>query len=648
MKIPSDNRWTQTNDGHILGVVHETHNINFDRNGEARLSKKAVAIASSDTSDFGEVMAIVYFDGNYHLVTDDEVFVGDLSSPSFSAVASSPTLGTVSDAVVVYDRLYVSDTTALAYLNTSGSWTTGIGSLTGTNPHPMAVFDSLPTYKLAVGDGYQLKTYDSGGNVNSVVLALPQNYQITTIEYRSGYLHIGTKEINGGEAAIFLWNGSGTSAQYKIDVGASWVYASVPYRGSVAFVTNEGELILLNGTSIQHLAAFPIFYENGARWEQGASTRGKVYRRGMCVIGDNIYINASGKVEIGDCARMKSGVWCYNPQVGLYHYASPSTDLLIRDSGITASSNLITTSATHNLKLGDVVQFTTVSGLSGISTGKKYYAIPVGATTLYVAGSRNNAFAGNEVQISGTATTDALQYAPNTDYGHVIDADSGAIAVTSYLDSPNEMFESDIIFGSELDNNAGSQKDVLCILSPQYNEGFISTQRVLSNNVTSVWKSVYTFIRGIFGSNESITIKTQVADKESYPTEPVSVTWATATSFAVTDPLLHEMVEVGDEVFFVEGYGQGRLAHVTEVSESLTVTTMTVDQSYGTAGGTSKVRLSNMRKHDVITSTRENGDIVRSTIDSKSSQIRTKAELKGFEPSIFWFELTNDVNKSAQ
>jgi hypothetical protein len=210
------------------------------------------------------------------------------------------------------------------------------------------------------------------------------------------------------------------------------------------------------------------------------------------------------------------------------------------------------------------------------------------------------------------------------------------------------MFESDIIFGSELKNNAGTEKDVLCILSPQYNEGFFTTQRIYSDNVSSVWKTLYVFIQGILGSVERAIVKYTDSNKESYPTKEVTIAWANATQFAVTDPIVHEMLEVGEEVFFVEGYGQGRLAHITEISESLTVTTVTIDESYGTAAGASKVRFSNMKKKDSLTSGRENDNLIRSTFDSKSQWIQAKVELRGFEPSVPMLELTNTVNKSAQ
>lgn len=647
MKIPPNGQWTQTNDGDIFGVLHETHNIYFDKKGEAKLSRKALALVDSGTSGFGEVLSIVYFDGDYHIVTDEKVFLGSLDLDNFSAVGSSPDLGSVSDGLVVFDRLYVSDTTALAYLNTSGSWTTGIGSLTATYPHPLGVFDSLPTYKLAVGDGNTVKTYDSSGNLNPTTLTIPSNYLVTSLVYKNGYLYIGTKEINGREAAVFLWNGDGTAAQYKVDVGASWVYSMTPYRGLIALVTNEGEVLALNGASVQQLATFPVFHVQGARWEAGNSTRGKVYNRGMIAIGDSLYINASGRVEVGSVPEMKSGVWCFDPGVGLYHYASPSTDLWTADSGITISSSVITTSTTHNLKTGDMVTFSAISGITGISAATPYYAIVESTTTLKISGSRQGAFDGTYITLSGTATSDTMNYAPNTDFGDIYQADSGAIAVCNYLDTPDPLFGTDILFGSEMKNNADAEKDVLCVLSSRYNEGSFTTQKLYTDNISQVWKSIYTFINGIVGDDEKIIVKYRDADSTSLPSTPVAITWSSSTVFTTTDPAVKSLLSEGHEVRFIQGRGQGRCAHVTAISTSVNTTEVTVDESYGSAGATGDVMFTNFKKIDTVTNARTQSAWSKSTADTKNNWIELRVEPRGFEPAVQIIDLTNSSDQNA-
>lgn len=647
MKIPSNNLWTQTNDGNIMGILHETHNINFSKKGEARLSRKALALTSSAVSGFAEVLSIVFFDGKYHVVTSNKVFLGDLAGTGFSAVGSSPVLGTVSDGIVCYSRLYVSDITALAYLDTVGSWTTGIGTLNANYPHPMAVFDSLTTYKLAVGNGTAIQTYDSSGNANSVVMSLPSNYYATSLVYRNGYLYIGTKEINGGEASVFIWNGDGTSAQYAVPVGAGWVYSMVPYKDSVACMTNEGELLAINGSSASQLSALPIFYAEGARWEQGNADLGKVYPRGMAVKGDNIYINVCGLVEVGDVPEMRSGVWCYSPEVGLTHYASPSSDLWVADATITQTSGVLTTNATHNLILGDIVIFDSVAGLGNVSANTAYYAIPVATNTLKIAGSRQDAFDGNYILITGTATSDSLSYADNTCNGDTI-ASSGAIAITNYIDNSFELFGTDIIFGTEMQSNADATKDLLCVLSSRFNTGSLTTQRIFSANITQTWKSLYSFIQGILGSNEKAIVRYRTKERLSLPTTSVEVVWSDTNTFVTTNPAVKNIIEIGDTVFITQGRGQGRYAQITNVEFSTYTTEITIDEAYGVSAGTGNVRIYDFKKLQEITSSRVEETWSSTGVNVKSPWIQLQVEIRGFESGVQTFDLTNSVDKSAQ
>lgn len=647
MLIPQDNRWTQLNNGNLLGALNHTSNVHLDSTGEVGLNRRSIALIDSTTSNFSGIMAIVYFSGDYFVVTDNQVFKGDLSLTNFSAVGSSPDFDTTSDAVVCFNRLYITDTSDIAYY-TGSAWTTGVGSLTSGVPHPLCVFDSFTDYKLAVGDSNTVKLYNSSGSTSGTNLALPQNYQVTSIAYRNGYLFVGTKEINGGEAAVFMWDGDTANANYKIPVGAGWVYSVTPYRGTVACVTNEGEILLINGTSVQQLATFPVYHQVGARWEQGNATRGKVFNRGFISQGDVLYINASGDVEVGEAPNMRNGVWCFDPSIGLYHYTTPTTDLWVEDSGITAAASVITTSATHNLALGDAVTFSAVSGLSGIDTNVKYYAIPVAADTLKVAGTRQDAFDGNNITITGTVTTDTLNYAPNTDFGSntTTTVASGAVAVTNYLDSANRLFETDIIYGCEVKNEAGNDRDVLCVLSDSFNVGTLYTQRIHTSNPVQDWNNLYTYLSGILGSNEKAIIRYKTSEKQHYPSRDIAITWTSTTTFTTTDPAALYSVAVGDLVEVRSGYGQGRFADVTATDLAAGTLTVTVDTAIGTAGS-AVVRFDNFKKAGTITATREHDGVHRNMIGTKSSWVQIMVEIQGFLPRIKGFNLSEKAERGV-
>lgn len=71
-------------------------------------------------------------------------------------------------------------------------------------------------------------------------------------------------------------------------------------------------------------------------------------------------------------------------------------------NGTSVSANTLTAGSAHNLNTGDRIEFTHVTGLSGVATGKQYWVIKVAATTFKVASSHANASAGTALTVTGT------------------------------------------------------------------------------------------------------------------------------------------------------------------------------------------------------------------------------------------------------
>lgn len=645
MKIPVDNTWTQSNDGNIFGILHETHNMNFDKNGEITLSPRAVALLNDVTdSDFGIPLAILSFNGAYHVVTSDSLFRGTLSGTAFTEVAGTPQLAETSDALVFNNKLMVTTDNSLSSLDNTNTWANSLDSYIAGVPHPLCEFASATTYKLAVGNKNTVETLDTSYNANATVLTLPTNYVVTTLAYRSGYLYVGTKDVYGGEAMIFMWNGSGANAQYSVSTGAQWVYCIIPYKSSVAAITNEGELLYVDGTSATRLSALPVFFAQGARWEQGNNTLGKVSKRGMTALGDNIYANICGTVGNGYVPEMKSGLWSYSAENGFTHYTSTVSDLWVRDASLTLASSVFTTSATHSLKTGDPVLFTNVTGIGNVTQGQMYYAIPLTATTLQIAGSRQAADDGDYITLSGTPTADTLNYVPNTDNGDVGSATSGPVIATNYLDDSLAIWGSDFVWAGVTKDNTDTSRKVLNVNSFGINTGSFTTQRIASENVSQTWQSIDAFIQGVNLSLEKVVIKARAGTTKE--TENVNITWTGATTFVTTNQSVFGQIEVGDEVIFNSGCAQGRYAHVTAVDTSTNTVTVTVDESFGTNAATGNARFTNFKKVSTITNTREDIDNASSTLDAlKATWVQFKVEMRGFSPSVSQLEIENSVNQ---
>lgn len=643
MKIPSNNLWTQTNEGKKLGVLGDTFNVNLETPGQLQGAKKSVAHLHTDLqTDLGYLLALVYYADNYIAVTQNESYSFSLTTNTTTSI-SQPNLGVNSDAVICYDRVYASTNSNLAYYD--GSWTTSIEALTSDVPHPLEVFDSLPTYKLAIGNGNTVILVDSSGNKDSTVLTLPAQFRVTTMRYRNGYLYVGTRNIYGGEARIFIWNGSGTNAQYEVPTGATWVFSMTPYRSSVAFVTDRGNLLYINGSSAEELASFPVAYVQNTKWQdyQGLQLNGKVFNRGMTVVNDSIYINIDGEVDIGECLEMKSGLWVFNPEVGLYHMATASSDRVRVDSAITISSNEITTAADHYLKTGDGVLFT--SAVTGTTSFRTYYVYVTGTNKLKIAKSRKALQNGEYMTISGTGS---LMYAQNRDAGgrnHT----SGAIGHIMTQEQLPQLFAGEIMFGARVTNLDGTDKYTVQILTDSYNVSRFSTQRIYSDNIEQSWQHAYGFVDGVRLTDEKILVKEQIDNQEIQL--PVVGTWLTTNTINVEISGDYDMSSVknGDEVVITDGYGRGYSTAVNgDPESSSSVTSIVLKESLGTIGESVTFYTTPAKLMSTITNTNmKKGYFQVPLMKGASPWVVLKAEMRGFQPDLAHMELLNKVHSSG-
>jgi hypothetical protein len=649
MRIPQDNRWTQVNQGNRAGVLHESKNINLETPGELKLSKKPVVVMDSVTdTDFNTPQSIQYYDGDYFVLTPDEIFYGALDGgAAMTELAGVPALTINSDMLVVYGLLYFTTVDNLRTYNGS-TISAALETLTSGVPHPMCIFDSLPTYKLAIGDGNVVETIDASNAANSNKLTLPIEYQITTLAYRSGYLYVGTRHLNGGEAKIFLWNGSGANAQYEVATGASWVYSLIPYQQNCAFSTSQGQLFKVEGSSAVQIGAFPIYYEADKRWQDSVGP--KIIHRGMVAVGDIIYLNVNGQLDIGFMPEMKSGLWVYDPATGLNHRSTFSTEMAVLDAALSVTDSVITISASHGMKTGDTVAFNATGGLSGIDTDVIYYVDVQSVTTLKLSKSRKSLRKGTYVTITGTADSgDQLVYNPNNHYGSTYNVSPGAVTQTVDNESPQVNWDSSVVFGGTSNNTAGASVSALMVFGSNYNVGSFTTKRIYSQNIQDAWQEIYEFIDGVDSSVDEIIVKARTRFE---PTSPIMRgTWS-ATNVINTlntqndeDPF--DDIEIGDELELVNGVGQGYSVHVKAIEDSTNTRQLTVDESLGTISSSIDFVRTNFKKITTITSSRQDHGYGKANlVDMRGSWVQPKFELRGFDISIAELELKHAAFKS--
>ena len=650
MKIPSNRKWTQTNKGDIFGILHESYNLTFD-NGKLRVSRKAFnRWNSGDDANLGYILGISYYSGQYFVLTDDNAFSVDFGGTTTTERTLTTDVGLNSDIQVVYSRAYITTNDNVDYWD--GSLTTDVEALTAGVPHPMTVFDSFTTYKLAIGNGNLVHTVASD-HTNGTALTLPAQYQVTTLAYRNGYLYVGTKHTNGGEAKIFIWDGNTANANFEVPTGASWVYSIIPYMGSVAYITNQGQLMSLSGNTPIQLASLPVFSHADAIWDDGTNVPyiGKVMHRGMVAVGNLIYLNINGTVDSGFIPEMKHGLWVFDPDVGLYHRSAHSLDRSVVEIPSNLASSVLTL-ATHNLKTGDLLIFRAIGSLTGVQLATRYYVKVESTTTVKLAISRKALQNGDYVTLGGSIGVASVSYTPNTDWGGGYSEYQGAISLINPEEPVFKGWESQVIWGSRIDDFSGTAFYSVNGFTDAWNIGRLTTQRIYSDNITSVWQKLFTFIDGVHLDNEKVIVKYKTSNFHGYPTTVYRGTWATATTITSVASFQDENewadLEVGDELTIVNGTGRGYTTHITAIAVNGTDYTITIDESIGTATNSLDFYADKFKKLQTFTNARATKEFMETQVNAKSAWIQFKIELRGYEPELEMLDLVNIVDKSAQ
>jgi hypothetical protein len=111
------------------------------------------------------------------------------------------------------------------------------------------------------------------------------------------------------------------------------------------------------------------------------------------------------------------------------------------------------------------------------------------------------------------------------------------------------------------------------------------TPKIESQNITDTWQAIYPKYRKFLTANDKIVVKYRTEENE-----PVEVTgiWTSTTTFTTTTSLT--AFAVGDEIEVTQGLGSGKCAHITTLVNNAGTWTVTVDETFTGATGTSKIR----------------------------------------------------------
>lgn len=590
---PQDTRaWNQTNTGEILGNVFSSKNINFDEKGYARLAKRSSALISG-VANFQNVISIGTLDGLSYLVLTSVRPFSITGAPGnvASDLSGSGHIGDLKfDATTWQNRWYVSQDTAFCYYDGS-SWTTGLGSLTTGKYHPVCVHEGL-NY-LAIGDGNQVQLYDTSHTLIRTIV-LPSNHEMRWIRYNNNYIYIGTRNISGGEAAVFIADGTSVAALYSFPVpNSNWVFSGCIYQGVLVIFSSDGRLQQFNGAGFTELAHLPV-YDTSYSWYDGLGfVNGKIDQRGMVAHGEKIFIHLDGYIASPSLVmpNQPSGIWVFDPKVGLYHRTCPSVDVTkeIASSSINLTTNLITTGSTITAPTGTKVLVRSTD-IAGLTAGKSYFIIVFpGATSFMLAKSYTDAMNANGIAL-GTGTTVTVDLHDDIGFGQSSGSSyqPGAICLMNdfstfqltYRESTGAM----LFYGAAqiIPYDGSSALYTLQSFTTGENRGSVVSTKMFSRMIKDSWVKVFTKMGRLFEGNDKILVKVRLLDRESLPLHVGSTfTWTSKTTFTTSADL--SLILAGDECEIVSGAGAGCCAHVVSATKNGSTWTVVLDETIPSA-----------------------------------------------------------------
>ena len=234
----------------LFGNLARVRNLDFNKPGYLALARKPVVLYSETQDvDFETPLAILADDDDFYVVTSEDVFSIDTSITDISVsklTAGSPPGGSfAADGVFFNSELHVSDSTSVHSWGSS-TWVSDISGLSSSYPHPLCV--SEHQQYLAVGNGNTVRLYNTS-YVLQTTLTVPSDHVVTWIRWRANLLWCGTRNINGGEGKVFLWNGSGTAAQAGYGVGSEWAMSGCVYdvESTIVVASASGQLLKFGG-----------------------------------------------------------------------------------------------------------------------------------------------------------------------------------------------------------------------------------------------------------------------------------------------------------------------------------------------------------------------------------------------------------------
>lgn len=679
IRLPVNNQWSQPNNSDKFGSLAFTKNINLDEEGYIKLSPRMVTIAGEEENeDFGHVVGIARVgSGDLQVATSSNAnFKGDVSPLRRAFTEDSGTAEpalTVNSHARLWQNLWFASTTdavlsKAANGTASATWTSRITSLTSGVPHYLEVFKSRNN--LCVTNGNVVKQYDTAYS-GTQDLTLPADFQATRLAYNNDQLGIATRTGNAtigqnSNAFFFVWDGTMGAANAGYDTGSDMCLALIPYKSSFLLLVRDGRLLYFNGGGFDQLAAFPFYFDDK---QLGTLTSNIVFGDSMSVDGDVVYINI-GLGDLNSFGRKQeeflpnnpSGIWCFDPEVGLYHRWSPSMSKAyvnhVAHTDIDTGTDTLTISAgVYGLQTipatGNPARLTSTVGIGGLVESEDYFIIRVSDTEFKLAETKELALAGAAIDItSATSGSNYFWMYDLVDYGVSIYDNGASVALLG----ETKNFGQDIFAGTEcIDIDSTTTYDVLCMAVPWLeNRGWFVTPKVFPAGTEDTTQH-FTIKYRPLKTGDAIVVKYRTEDIEGLPTSIPSelddeVAWTGDHEFTTTADLSEAMeyLDAGNELEceLTSGAGAGQMVQITSIDEEDGTYAVVLDEDVlgATTGRFSTFSINNWKVAEIIT---ENGKgYAEVPITQAAKWIQFKVELRGDGTTIEQIDIIDSNHKA--
>jgi len=541
-------------------------------------------------------------------------------------------------------------------------------NLTPGNIHAMEVFRSRDT--LCVSDGNQVYQFDTSfAQSPTTNLQLQSDFQVCGMAFNGTNMGIITQlspSVQGKnvESQFYIWDGTASSVNNGYPIASDRAIAIAAYKASWVILTRKGQLLEYSGGGFKLLATFPFYFKDQV-W--GDFLNQLSYGDAIQINGDYIYINIAsnlnnfGLIPQSYNPQFPSGIWCYDPAVGLYHKYSPSISPVSVSQVLQSSVNLSTSEMTIISgtvpPTGSPVRYTDAQGspIGGLSINTTYYCINISSTVFQLATSLVNAQNGVFIPLTSQGgSTSSFCFISMLDYGGARSSRCAGLGLQGVV-SP--VFHEVIYSGYYLPSQSAIEIPSLCIDVPFFKSiGYFVTAKITSAQVKDSYEKVFIKFDNLV-DDDLITVKTKLADIPGLPitTSGNGATWTSPTVLTTTQDISDafdylQAPSTSLECEIIAGTGAGQMAQVSSITLAGGVYTVTLASPFEGAisGLQCDIKLENWKQIGTVTTADADG-YKELPIGSPSKQITVKVIFFGApnQGRIEGVQLINSTNQAA-